>query len=355
MSIDGGDLAKLYPLDSMREEHLQYLATEVARAAGHDKSEVLFSAGDEDEDTLYVIEGSVRCEYPDGRIKSHEGGALQGRYALGDSRPRRFTAVVESKRAKVIRFDRRHLEKILTWDQLSRSENFRHYDGLPEANRWVFRLLQCRAMHKLPSANIERMFQRFEEIDVKEGQVMMKEGDKPDFFYVIKDGVVAVSRVVGGTQTIIANLGRGDSFGEDALLANTVRNATVTAIKPGRMMRLAKAAFDDVMKPPAVAWLTPAKASIMVRQGAQVLDVRMPEEHAQGAIKNAVNAPLYVLREEASAKLDKKKKVVVYCNTGERSAAAAFILSKIGFDAYALQGGLSSLLKVMAAESGVAG
>lgn len=355
MSIEASDLAKLYPLDSVRDEHLQYLATEVARAAGHDRGEVLFSAGDEDEDTIYVTEGSVRCDYPDGRSKTHEGGSLQGRYALGDSRPRRFTAVVESKRSRVIRFDRRHLEKILTWDQLSRSENFRHYDGSPEANRWVFRLLQCRAMHKLPSANIERMFQRFEEVDVKKGQVMMGEGDKPDFFYVIKDGAVAVSRKVGGTQTVIANLGRGDSFGEDALLANTVRNATVTMTADGRLMRLAKSAFDDVMKPPAVAWLTPAKASIMVRQGAQVLDVRMPEEYAQGAIKGAVNAPLYVLREDATAKLDKKKKVVVYCNTGERSAAAAFILSKVGFDAFALQGGLSSLLKVMAAESGGVG
>jgi CRP-like cAMP-binding protein len=352
MSIQGSDLAKLYPLDSVREEHLAYLAAEVARAAGHDKGEILFSAGDEDEDTIYVTEGSIRCDYPDGRSKTHEGGTLQGRYALGDSRPRRFTAVVESKRARVIRFDRRHLEKILTWDQLSRSENFKHFDSSPQANRWVFRLLQCRAMHKLPSANIERMFQRFEEIPVEEGQVMMREGDKPDYFYVIREGAVAVSRLVGGKETVIATLGEGASFGEDALLANTVRNATVTMTRPGRLMRLAKSAFDDVMKPPAVAWLTPAKASIMVRQGAQVLDVRMPEEFSQGAIKGAVNAPLYVLREDASAKLDKKKRVVVYCNTGERSAAAAFILSKIGFDAYALQGGLSALLKVMAAESG---
>jgi CRP-like cAMP-binding protein len=355
MSVQASDLAGLYPLDSVREEHLQYLAAEVARAASHDKGEVLFSAGEEDEDTMYVVDGQVRCEYPDGRSKTHEGGSLQGRYALGDSRPRRFTAVVESKRARVLHFDRRHLEKILTWDQLSRSENFRHFDSSPQANRWVFRLLQCRAMHKLPSANIERMFQRFEEIEVKEGEVMMSEGDKPDYFYVIKDGAAAVSRRVGGKETVIATLGEGHSFGEDALLANTVRNATVTMVKPGRLMRLAKAAFDDVMKPPAVAWLTPAKASIMVRQGAQVLDVRMPEEFAQGAIKGAVNAPLYVLREDAAAKLNKKNKVVVYCNTGERSAAAAFILSKIGFDAYALQGGLSSLLKVMAAESGAAG
>ncbi|MDW8480126.1 MAG: rhodanese-like domain-containing protein [Xanthomonadales bacterium] len=131
-----------------------------------------------------------------------------------------------------------------------------------------------------------------------------------------------------------------------------MRNASVTTLEPCRLMRLSKAAFDEVLKPPAVAWLTPAKASIAARQGAQIVDVRMPDEFAQGAIKGAINAPLFVLREKAAATLDKKRKVIVYCNTGERSGAAAFILGKIGFDAYALQGGLSGLLKVLAAEQG---
>ena len=40
---------------------------------------------------------------------------------------------------------------------MSRSENFRHYDAEPGANRWVYRLLQNRALHKMPTANIERI------------------------------------------------------------------------------------------------------------------------------------------------------------------------------------------------------
>lgn len=355
MSIAIAELRRLYPFDGMREEHLAFLADEVARPATHEKGEVLFSAGEEDDDTLYVLDGTIRCDYPDGRVKTHDANALQGRYPLGDTRPRRFTAVVESKRARVLRFDRRLLEKILVWDQLSRSENFKHYDPSPDANRWVFWLLRCRAMHKLPSANLERMFQRFEEIRVPAGETIIREGEPPDYFYVIREGSVSVSRMIGGRDTVLATLRAGDSFGEDAFLANTVRNASVSALEPCRLMRLSKAAFDEVLKPPAVAWLTPAKASIMARQGAQIVDVRMPDEFAQGAIKGAINAPLFVLREKALATLDKKRKVVVYCNTGERSGAAAFILSKIGFDAYALQGGLSGLLKVIAAEQGTRG
>ena len=148
-------------------------------------------------------------------------------------------------------------------------------------------------------------------------------------------------------NAVVAYLVRGDTFGEDALLANTVRNATVTMMKDGRLMRLAKRAFDEVLKPPAVEWLSPGKASIMARQGAVVLDVRMPEEHDQRSIKDALNVPLYTMRETVSD-FDRSKKYIVYCNTGERSAAAAYILGKMGFEVYALQGGISGMIRQMA-------
>ena len=86
------------------------------------------------------------------------------------------------------------------------------------------------------------------------------------------------------------------------------------------------------------------KASELARSGAQVLDVRMPEEFDEAAIKGALNIPLFQLRDRID-ELERTRSVVVYCNTGERSAAAAFILSKVGFESYALQGGLAAMLK----------
>ncbi len=77
-----------------------------------------------------------------------------------------------------------------------------------------------------------------------------------------------------------------------------------------------------------------------------ILDVRMPEEFAQRAIKGAINTPLYTLRETVS-EYDRSRKYIAYCNTGERSAAAAFILGKLGFEAYALQGGLAGMIRQM--------
>jgi CRP-like cAMP-binding protein len=343
MSIEASDLARFYPLDKLRAENLEQLARE-AQVEEVARGTVLFRAGDSDEHTIFLLSGRVRGDYPDGKTKESDASTLQGRYALGDLQPRRFTATVTSFTATIVKLDRRYLEKIQTWDQLSRAENFRHFDPAPDANRWVFRLLQSRALHKLPTGNIERMFQRFEEIAVASGDVIIREGEEADYFYVIKEGAASVSKSLETGNAIVAYLVRGDTFGEDALLANTVRNATVTMIKDGKLMRLSKKAFDEVMKPPVVEWLTPGMASILARQGAVVLDVRMPEEHAERAIKGAQNVPLYTLRESV-ADFDRSKKYIVYCNTGERSAAAAFILSKLGFQVFALHGGLSGMIR----------
>ena len=343
MPIDAQRLAKLYPLDSLRPENLEQLAKE-AEASEHRRGDVLFTAGDTDDHTMYLLDGVVKGTYPDGKVKVSDAASLQGRYPLGDLQPRRFTAIVDSKAATVARIDRRFAEKVLTWDQLSRSENFRHYDAEPDANRWVWRLLHNRALHKMPTGNIERMFLRFEPVQVKAGDVIVREGDQADFFYVIKEGTCQVTKHFDTGEAIVAYLVRGDTFGEDALLTNTTRNATVSMKTDGVLMRLSNRDFTEVMKPPVVDWVSPGQASILVRQGALIVDVRMPEEFDERAVKGAMNIPLFQLRERAP-EIERGRKVVVYCNTGERSAAAAFIFAKLGVPVFALQGGLSAMIK----------
>ena len=101
----------------------------------------------------------------------------------------------------------------------------------------------------------------------------------------------------------MAYLVRGDTFGEDALLTGLTRNATVSMKTAGKLMRLASKDFTEVLKPPVVDWVTPGQASILVRQGAVVVDVRLPEEFAERAAKGALNIPLYMLREQGAAEL----------------------------------------------------
>lgn len=350
MPVPVTELARLFPLDALRQETRDHLARE-AVVTEYQRHENVFEAGDLDEDTIYLLDGELRCDYPDGRSVAHIASAPHGRYSLNDAVPRRFTAKVVSSRAKVMRVDRRFLEKVITWDQLSRSDTYRHFGSGAGGNDWVFRLLRSQAFARLPTGNIEKMFQLFEPVTVKPSEVVMREGDPADYFYVVRSGTASVSKYLDGAPQVVAYLREGDTFGEDALLSNLPRNATVRMMQGGQLMRLSREAFEAVLKPPMLSWVLPADAARRVQAGAILVDVRMPEEHEQRAIDGSVNIPLYRLREDIGNVAAPGAKLVVYCNTGERSAAAAFVLKRLGYEVSALHGGLGAMLRMMAGRS----
>ena len=350
MPVPATELARLFQLDTLRPETRDQLARE-AMVSDYQRGENVFEAGDLDDDTVYLLDGELKCNYPDGRSVSHIASAPHGRYSLNDAIPRRFTAKVVSGKARVMRLDRRYLEKLITWDQLSRDENYRHFGGAPGGNNWVFRLLRAPAFARLPTGNIEKMFQMFEPVTVKPSEIVMREGDAPDYFYVVREGTASVSKYLDGAPQVVAYLREGDTFGEDALLSNLPRNATVRMMQGGQLMRLSREAFEPELKPPMLSWVLPAEAARLVHAGAALLDVRMPEEHAQRAIDGSLNVPLYRLREDVANVLPSGSRVIVYCNTGERSAAAAFVLKRLGYEVSALHGGLGAMLRLIAANT----
>ncbi len=109
----------------------------------------------------------------------------------------------------------------------------------------------------------------------------------------------------------------------------------------GVLMRLNKENFRELLNEPLVQWISYRDACALVAAGGRWLDVRLPSEHQNLAIDGSINIPLYFIRLKLST-LDRDTKYVVYCDTGRRSSAAAFILVERGFDARVLRGGLDS-------------
>jgi CRP-like cAMP-binding protein len=73
-----------------------------------------------------------------------------------------------------------------------------------------------------------------QEVMVNEGRELVREGDFSYEFMAIEEGEAEVSR--DGKH--LADLGPGDFFGETGLLEKTLRNATVTAKTPMRLVTL---------------------------------------------------------------------------------------------------------------------
>jgi rhodanese-related sulfurtransferase len=204
-------------------------------------------------------------------------------------------------------------------------------------------LLQTKAFHKVPPANIQAIFMRMQRMDYRAGEVVIKQGDEGDYFYVVVKGTCVVTRETPLNKEGIklAELKMGDTFGEEALISEAKRNATVTMTSDGYLMRLGKEDFRTLLNEPFLQWVDYEQAKDIVSSGGQWLDVRLPSEFEHYRAPNAINIPLYSIRLKMKS-LDRNTHYVVCCDTGRRSSAAAYILSERGYQASVLRGGLAA-------------
>lgn len=80
------------------------------------------------------------------------------------------------------------------------------------------------------------------------GEVIIREGEPGSRFYVISEGEVEVVRQAAeGEEELLARLGRGDFFGEIALLHGTTRTATIRATTPTRVLSIARDEFGSLL------------------------------------------------------------------------------------------------------------
>ena len=88
--------------------------------------------------------------------------------------------------------------------------------------------------------------------------------------------------------------------------------------------------------------IDPATAQRLVGEGALLLDVRTPAEHATGAPGGALNIPVQELAARLH-ELPKERTIVAFCRSGARSASAVEQLVAAGFDAHDA-GGVGNLM-----------
>jgi CRP-like cAMP-binding protein len=86
----------------------------------------------------------------------------------------------------------------------------------------------------LPSPVLERLARRLQPRSVPAGTVVFSQGDVGDLYWVIQEGTASVT--IGEVET--AQLGRGDGFGEIALLRDVPRMATITATSDLQLLGL---------------------------------------------------------------------------------------------------------------------
>ncbi|MGH3104709.1 MAG: cyclic nucleotide-binding domain-containing protein [Gaiellaceae bacterium] len=90
---------------------------------------------------------------------------------------------------------------------------------------------------------LEEVAKLADEIDLPQGKVLIREGDRGREFFVLLDGTVDVT--AGGAPK--RTMGPGDFFGEIALVSDSPRTATVTATSPLRALVISDHAFRGLL------------------------------------------------------------------------------------------------------------
>jgi len=338
--VDSSQLKAFSPIDSLKKDNLAALVKKT-KVRDAQPGEALFREGDAEKRTFYILSGTVELREGAQAAGKVKGGTEDARNPLSPKLPRRHTAIATTS-VEYITIDSDLLDVMLTWDQTGSYEVAELRGETIGTDDWMTTLLQTKAFHKIPPANIQAIFMRLQQVNHKAGDVVIKQGDEGDYFYVITRGKCVVTRETPLNKEGIrlAELQVGDTFGEEALISEAKRNATVAMETDGSLMRLGKEDFRKLLNEPMLDWVDAAGADKVIQEGGQWLDVRLPSEFEAYHNEGAINVPLYFIRLKLKT-LDSSVKYVVCCDTGRRSSAGAFILNERGFQTYVLKGGLN--------------
>ncbi len=340
LEIDPKQIKSLSPINSLNPENAQELIKKISAtpvAAGH----YVFKKGDSEKIHVYVLEGEIELVQDKKVVKTVKAGSPDGLQPLAHGFPRPVSARAKTN-AVVTRINSDMLDIMLTWDQTG-NYSVEAVDDEDEETDWMSRILQTRAFHRIPPANIQAMFMRMESVSYKPGEKVIEQDAEGDYFYIIKEGRCLVTRATPANPNGVklATLSVGDSFGEEALISDSKRNATITMLTEGHLMRLNKEDFNSLLNEPLLNWVDYDEGKKLVDGGAVWFDVRLPAEHKAKHIKGSINIPLIFLRMKANS-LDAEKKYVVYCDTGRRSSAASFLLNEKDIETFVLRDGVDT-------------
>jgi CRP-like cAMP-binding protein/rhodanese-related sulfurtransferase len=350
--VDHTVLQDLVPLNSLTDTRFM----EISRGFKVENicaGRFLFGAGECDNRSLYLLDGEVNFIDANGRVTGIVSAGMEpARYPLANQQPRLVSARTATP-CVIAWLDSTLLDVMLTLDQSAyRRPADTRVEGGARARRakieddWMTRMLHSQAFIKLAPVEIQRLLRTLTSVTVSAGDTVIRQGQEGDYFYIIREGKCSVTRQVSskGWDVPLAELSAGDCFGEEALVSDARRNATVTMLTDGHLMRLSKKEFLELLKKPLVHYVGIEEARSIADNGGIWLDVRLADE-CSNAMENSINIPLAEIREKAPD-LSKDRSYIICCDTGRRSASAAFLLSQREFEVNVLEGGLNSVVPV---------
>ena len=134
-------------------------------------------------------------------------------------------------------------------DIMQRNKNFRaQLDKTYRERALDTHLRAVPVFAELTDEFIGSLREKVELVRYTPGQIICRQGDAADAFYLVRVGFVKVSQAHPGGEIILAYLSRGDYFGETGLLHGDVRTATCTALDHVELVRMGADDFNRMIE-----------------------------------------------------------------------------------------------------------
>ena len=117
----------------------------------------------------------------------------------------------------------------------------------PDPTMYVDILRRSSFFGRLPEEDLGWLVSQAEVVSVQAGDLLIEQGSVGDCAYVILDGELEVKRRAGDHEITLAVREAGEVLGEMSLLDNAPRMAAVHAVRPSRLLRIARGTFDRLL------------------------------------------------------------------------------------------------------------
>ena len=332
------DLNNYHPLDILTPDNLKEIA-EKLEVIELKKGDDVFKEGDKDDRHIFLYKGNVELIKAGKSLKTIEAGTADAKPSIAHIIPRSFSCIASSE-AVIFKVDADLIDMMVSWCQTG-SFQVEELSG-NDNDDWMSKLLQTESFRRIPPANIQAIFTSLEDFNTKVGDKIITQGEPGDYFYIIKSGRCMVTQKEPGQEkdVKVADLSTGDTFGEEALISDATRNASIVMLSKGTLSRLSKEDFLKLLNEPMIDKIDYTAAKLKVNNGeAEWLDVRLPTEYESAHLKGATQMPLLSLRFKIN-ELDTMKNYILYCDTERRSSSASYVLSEKGFKTSILSNGI---------------
>ena len=238
-----GLLRRMPLFATMRDDEIHLLVTRL-KLVHHSPGDVIIRQGKRG-DRFYIIrQGHVQVTQRDEHgvtevVNQLYRGDYFGELALLEDTPRNATctATVPSETLTLSKRD---------FDELVR-DHFEMRDKLDDSIANAELLRRIPIFSEMDGIQIQHMAAKLQEETIEAGEIVIRQGEVGDKFYVIKTGKVLVYVSVAGVDKVIAERGPGEYVGEVALLLDEPRSASVKTLTPVSFLTLERKDFNRLV------------------------------------------------------------------------------------------------------------